>query len=147
MKTTSFVYLLAAGSFLSCDGTITAPPTSEDLAVSVVHRNPIQGEQLPTVRILGGQNSVSVQVSRPGMCATLVEAGVSREPRELAVVARVSSNPAALCALIVSVVDYAGTITAVPGGTYRVRVFEGVGDNTPQLIGSATVAVTGLAPF
>jgi len=145
MKKNWSVSLLIGVALVSCDATDPiAPPTSEQLAVSVQHRQPGAGERVPTVRITAGEGTVTISVTRPGLCATLVDAGVSRGPRDLAVVARVSSNPAAQCALITSanVVDYSGTIASLPGGVYRVRVFEAEGSGQARLIGSATVATT-----
>jgi len=79
------------------------------------------------------------------MCNTLVNAGISRAPGELAVVARLSPSSSILigCAPIETVIDYSGTITDLPGGSYRVRVFEAVADGTPRLIGSAWVSTHG----
>ena len=128
----------------SCNEPLTAPSTSEILSVSVQTRSPNMGEPVPTVRISGGMAHVAVSVTRPAMCATLVSAGVSRRGDELAVVAHVSPNPAALCIndLQSFVVDYGGIINSVSPGTYRVRVFEGVADGEPTLIGSGTVSVS-----
>ena len=86
---------------------------------------------------------VSVSVTTTGTCATMVSAGVSRRSDELAVVAHVGPNPAALCAAVLQflVADYQGTITAVAPGIYRVRVFEAFADGVPKLIGSGTVSV------
>lgn len=147
MKQNLSMWVLMSVGLISCDTTDPiAPPTSEQMAVSVQHRTSAPGEQVPTVRITGAQGTVTVAVTRRGMCATLVDAGISRAPGELAVVARVSSNPAALCALlnVETVVDYSGTISSVPGGLYRVRVFEAEGGGSPRLIGSATVTASGI---
>jgi hypothetical protein len=78
------------------------------------------------------------------MCATIVHAGLSRSPNELAVVARVSANPGAMCIAMESFIDYSGTITSLAPGNYRVRVFEAEGDRDAKLIGFATVTVTGV---
>ena len=128
----------------SCNEPLTAPSTSEILSVSVQTRSPNMGEPVPTVRISGGMAHVAVSVTRPAMCATIVSAGVSRRGDELAVVAHVSPNPAALCIndLQPFVVDYGGIINSVNPGTYRVRVFEAVADDEPKLIGSGTVSVS-----
>jgi hypothetical protein len=139
-----FVLVSSVLSLASCRGDPTAPPTSEILPVSVQTRSVIPGEVIPSVRISGGQGNVTIQVTTVGMCATLVDAGVSRAPHELAVVTHVGSNPAALCAAVVEAraTDYQGTITSVSEGTYRVRLFEGIADATPRLIGSAIVIVS-----
>jgi hypothetical protein len=79
------------------------------------------------------------------MCATRVDARINRSGQVLSVVSRVSSDPAALCAANVTVVDYQGTINIASGGSYLVRVFEAEGDNDPQLIASAAVSV--YAPY
>lgn len=148
MRKTLYMYALLASSLVSCRETTglieTAPETSEQLAVSVQDRTPNPGEPIPTVRISGGTGNVTIEVTRPGMCATVVVAGISRAPGDLAVVARVSSDPAALCAgpIFTHVVDYKGTITLLSAGAYRVRVFDAAWPDSPRLIGSATVSVS-----
>ncbi|SRR6266542_1591775 len=147
MKHSLFRITLLAAAVISCRGAapLTAPPTSESLAVSVQTRSATAGESIPTVRISGEAGAVTVKVTRAAMCGTLVNAGVSRGANALAVVAHVSTNPAADCIAVSPVswvVDYAGTITGVAAGSYTVRVFEGAGDNEPRLIGSASVSVS-----
>lgn len=148
MRKTLYMYALLASSLVSCRETTgliaIAPATTEQLAVSVQERRPILGEPIPTVRISGGTGNVTIEVTRPGMCATVVVAGLSRAPGALAVVARVSSNPAALCAgpIFTHVVDYKSTITSLSAGAYRVRVFDAEWPNSPRLIDSATVSVS-----
>ncbi len=152
MRRTFSVYALVACSLVSCRDTTGltefAPATSEQLAVSVNERKPFPFEPIPSVHISGGSGRVTVQVTRPGMCATVVEAGLHRSAGELAVVARASSDPAALCSgpIFTHVVDYKGTITMLSAGAYRVRVFDAAWPNNPQLIGSATVSVTASTP-
>lgn len=147
MKHTLYLPLMLVTAVLSqasCGGDTTAPPTSENLPVSVQTRLPNAGEEIPTVHISGGQGNVTIRVTTVGMCATVVAAGVSRGRNDLAVVARVSPNPAAMCTaeLQATAADYEGTITSVPEGSYRVRVFEGLYGATPRLIGSAFVTVS-----
>lgn len=147
MNYSSSLPLLLVGGLLSqtsCGEPLTAPATSEILPVSVQTRSPNTGEIVPTVRASGGMGYVAVSVTRQAMCATIVTAGVSRVGDALAVVARVSSNPAAMCIAGVQtmVVDYGGIINSVNPGTYRVRVFEVVADGEPKLIGSGTVSVS-----
>jgi hypothetical protein len=147
MKHTSYLPLLLVSTVLSqasCRGDPTAPPTSEILPVSVQTRLAIPGEAIPTVRITGGQGNITIQVTTVGMCATVVDAGISRAPHGLAIVAHVSPNPAAICIAMVQAkaADYQGTITSLSAGSYRVRVFEGLFGATPRLIGSAVVTVS-----
>ena len=147
MEYSSSLRLLLVGGLLSqtsCGEALTAPATSEILPVSVHTRSPNAGEIVPTVRVSGGMGYVAVSVTRPAMCATIVSAGVSRRGDELAIVAHVAPNPAALCAAVVQtlVVDYGGIINSVKPGTYRVRVFEAVADGEAKLIGSGTVSVS-----
>jgi hypothetical protein len=146
MKHTLYLPLLLVSTVISqasCAGDPTAPPTSEILPVSVQTRSMIPGETIPSVRIAAGQGNVTIQVTTVGMCATIVDAGVNRGPHDLAIVTHVGSNPAALCALMdARATDYQGTITAVSEGTYRVRLFEGIADAAPRLIGSAIVVVS-----
>lgn len=147
MRQTSYLSLLLLSTVLSqasCRGDPTAPPISEILPVSVQTRLAIPGEVIPTVSISGGRGNVTIRVTTLGMCATVVEAGVSRAPRELAIVTHVSPNPAALCIAMVQAkaADYQGTITSLSEGSYRVRVFEGLLGATPRLIASAVVTVS-----
>lgn len=141
------MYLVMAAGLASCKtADVIAPPTSEHLALSVQQRRPDAGEQVPRVTITGTQGAVTVAVTRPGMCNTIVNAGIGRAPGELAVVARLSpSTPAIGCSMIVTVIDYSGTITNLPRDTYRVRVFEAEGDRQARLIGSALVSTHGAA--
>jgi hypothetical protein len=77
------------------------------------------------------------------LCATLVQAAVKRSVGEIDVVSHVSSNPTALCGPTSAsvVVDYTGTVSSLSPGPYRIRVFEGVADRTPEFIGSVSVTV------
>jgi hypothetical protein len=45
--------------------------------------------------------------------------------------------------MIVTVLDYSGTITHLPPSNYRVRVFEAEGNGQPRLIGSAWASTHG----
>ena len=120
-----------------------APSASEQLVVSVQTRAPLQGETVPAIHASPGSGSVTVRVTRGAMCATIVSAAVSRGVSQVDVVSQVSSNPAAVCAAIIStaVVDYTGTVNSLASGTYRIRVFEGVGNGTPKFIGSVLVTI------
>jgi hypothetical protein len=147
MKHTLLFPLLIASTALSqasCGGDPTAPQTSEILPVSVQTRLAIPGEVIPTVRISGGQGNVVIQATTVGVCATVVDAGVSRGPHELSIVSHVSPNPAAICIAMVQpyVADYVGTIGSLAEGSYRVRVFESSFGVKPRLIGSAVVTVS-----
>jgi hypothetical protein len=147
MKHTSYFPLLLVSTVLSqvsCGGDPTAPPASEVLPVSVQTRLAIPGEAIPTVRISGGQGNITIQVTTIGMCATVVDAGISRRVHDLVIVSHVSPNPAAACIAMVQAkaADYQGTITSLSEGSYRVRVFEGLFGAPPRLIGSANVTVS-----
>ena len=120
-----------------------APPTSENLSVSVQHRAPAPGEGIPRLQLAAGAGSVTIRVSRHALCGTLVSAGVSRGTRDLTIVARVSPDPLAMCAASVSpyVVDYEGTVSALAPGDYEVRVFEGIADREPGFLALGRVRV------
>jgi hypothetical protein len=122
------------------------PATSEQLAVSVQTRARIAGERVPVIRVSGGAGTVAFMVTRADVCAPQVTAGLSRGAQDLTVVATVSQTLDSLCDPFPSVVEYAGTITAVSSGSYRVRVFDARDPNTPTLIGSAVVSVSAPAP-
>jgi hypothetical protein len=129
---------------LSCDaGQLAAPPTSEQLAVTVTRRTAMPGEVVPTIHVSGGANTIAFQVTRHALCGTIVDAGLGRVQHELSVVARVWSGALADCATIPpsALVDYSGTILVVAPGAYLVRVFEANGNETPRLIGSAVATV------
>jgi len=145
MKQNWSVYLVMAAGLVSCrTADVIAPPISEQLALSVQERTPDSGEQVPRVTITGTQGAITVAVTRRGMCNTVVDAGINRAPGELAVVARMlPSTILRGCSMIVTVIDYSGTITDLPAGNYRVRVFEAVGPDQPRLIGSASVSTHG----
>ena len=144
MKKTSFMFLMVVGGLVACDESTGIPATPEPLAVSVQTRSPDQGEQVPAVTITGGVASVTMKVTRGGLCATRVEAGLSREPGDLTVVAHVSYDPAAVCLAVIRVVDYTGTISNLMAGSYRVRVFEEEAGTT-RLLGSSVVSVSSSA--
>lgn len=129
---------------LSCDaGQLAAPPTSEQLAVTVTRRTAMPGEVVPTIRVSGGAIAIAFQVSRQALCGTIVDAGLGRAQHELSVVARVWSDPLADCATIPrsALVDYSGKILVVAPGSYLVRIFDANGNETPRLIGSAVATV------
>jgi hypothetical protein len=134
--------VLGLASQASCSEQLIAPATPEILPVSVQTRSPAPNEKIPTVQLSGGSGALTIRVTRAAMCATIVSAGVSRRGDELAIVARVSSDPLALCIGIYQVVDYQGTITSLRAGRYQVRIFEAIADGTPQLIGSGAVTVS-----
>jgi hypothetical protein len=149
MKHTSYLPLLLVSILLSqasCRGDLSAPPTSESMPVSVQTRMATPGETIPTVSISGGEGNVRIQVTTVGTCATIVDAGISRAPHELAIVTHVWPNPAAMCIAMVQAqaADYQGTITSLTEGRYRVRVFESLFGAAPRLIGSAVVTVSRL---
>ena len=123
---------------------LVAPEASEPLPVSVQHRTAAPGESIPTIHATAGIGSLTLRVTRHALCATIVDAAVNRGVDEIDVVAHVWNNPAALCAATIPpqfVVDYAGTVSSLPAGTYRLRVFEGVGKGPTHFIGSMTVTV------
>jgi hypothetical protein len=144
MKKTSFMFLMVVGGLVACDESTGIPATPEPLAVSLQTRSWTQGEPVRLVSITGGVAAVTMKVTRPGFCATRVEAGLSREPGDLTVVAHVSYNPAAICPAVITVLDYTGTISNLMAGSYRVRVFEEE-SGTTHLLGSAVVSVSSSA--
>jgi hypothetical protein len=147
MKHTSYLPLLLLTALLSqvaCSGEPSAPLATEFLPVAVQTRFAIPGETIPNVRIAGGQGTITVQVTTSGVCATVVDARISRASHDLAIVTRVWANPAAACIAMVQAyaAEYQGTISSLAEGTYRVRIFEGLFDAEPRLIGSAVVTVS-----
>jgi hypothetical protein len=152
---TAVVWMLAIGvvpSTIACGSFNGSEPTavpvleeeegSERLALSVSHRAPVAGEHLPRVRIDPGVGAFRFVVARPAFCDTQARATIARIPGQLTIVAHVGPNPAALCSPTIDlVVEYEGVISPLAPGHYRVRVYEGVGDGRPRLIGSATVRV------
>lgn len=122
---------------------LVAPNASEPIAVSVQDRTAPDGERIPRIYVSASAGSVAVRVTRGALCGTRVNAAVNRGAGEVDVVSHVSANPSLLCAPTPAraVVDYAGTVSSLSAGRYRIRVFEGVGDGTPRFIGSAFVTV------
>jgi hypothetical protein len=131
--------LALAGLLASCGDGITPPPSADEaVPVTVSHRLRVPGERTPWIEVTGGSGTIRFRVVRVAFCATIVDAKVRRTPGGLDVVARVAHNPAADCFGLTdqNLVDFEGVVSAVPTGTYLVRVFEGVGDGVPRLIGT-----------
>lgn len=136
-----------AVSFLAtvaCGTEPTAPPASKPLAVSIQYRMREQGEAVPSVHASSAAGALTIRVSRTALCATQVRAAIRRGVGTVDVVSHVSPDPAALCTASEAdrVVDYTGTVSALPPGNYRVRVLEGVGDGAPRYIGAQLVTVS-----
>ena len=129
---------------LSCDGgQLTAPAVTEQLSVTTTSRAQVSGEPIPSTRVSGGASAITFQVSSTGPCAAIVEAGLSRGPRDLSIVTRIWGNPLVDCIAPASpeVLEYGATIAVIVPGPYSVRVFEAHGDETPRLIGSVVATV------
>jgi hypothetical protein len=129
---------------LSCDaGRVAAPPTSEQVPVTVKTRAAIAGEPVPAIHVWGGANRITFQVTRVALCLTIVDAGLSRAGHALSVVAHVWADPLADCFATSPppVVDYGGALVVVAPGAYLVRIFEANGNETPRLLGSAVATV------
>jgi hypothetical protein len=110
----------------------------------VVHRARVAGERLPVVELSAVKSEIRVKVVRQAFCATLVDAHIDRRRGRIDVVTRVASNPAALCMVNFHeglVVEYTMTIAEVGAGTWTLRVFEGVGDDTPTFLDAGRVRV------
>ena len=138
----SVLLLVGMGVQAACTDSLV-PGATEPLALTVQTRPPVAGERLPVLEVTGHAGTVRVQVARPDLACTLAEASVGRVAGTLTVVARVSGDPAALCAGGF-VVEYAGLIEDLASGQYRVRIYEAVGSGRPRLLGTRTVTV--LAP-
>jgi len=145
MKRVWLVKLVLFGCLIACREPrgVLLPSTSEQLALSM-QPNIIAGDaQLPSVRISAGRGSVTMVMTRRWVCGGQVLAGVNRAPRDLAIVVRqVSPDSLLVCTLMIAVLDYTGTITGLPAGSYRVRVFEAQSNNRSRVLGSATVSVS-----
>ena len=82
-------------------------------------------------------------VTQRWMCGARVTAGVNRAPGELAIVVRqILPDSSVVCAPMIVVLDYTGTISGLSAGSYRVRVFEAQSNTRSRLLGSATVSVS-----
>ena len=130
---------------LSCGQTEspTAPEATEPFPVTIQTREAAKGEAVPTVHAVAGAGSITIRVTRRALCATIVDATVRRGTGQVDIVAHVWPNPAALCAAVLSntVVDYTGTLSALPSGPYLIRVFDGNTNGSPPFIGSVTINV------
>jgi hypothetical protein len=136
--------LFLSVSLISCrePAPLPLPSTSEQLALSI-QPNPAGGDPLPRVRISAGSGSVSIVVTQRWMCGGQVTAGVNRAPGDLAVVVRqLMPDSSVVCAPMIAVLDYTGTITGLSAGSYRVRVFEAQSNTRSRLLGSRTVSVS-----
>jgi hypothetical protein len=136
------IALVATQFSCSRDG-LTAPPATEKLNVAATTRAMVPGETVPALRVEAGSGTISFRVTRAGSCGMIIDAALSRQPHDLAVVAHVWADPLADCFVQTqpTVLDYSGSINVVEPGPYRVRVFDGSGNETPRLIGSAGVKV------
>ena len=135
--------LFLSVSLISCrePAPVLVPSTSEQLALSI-QPNPADVDPLPRVRISAGSGSVSIVVTQRWMCGGRVTVGVNRAPGDLTIVVRqLMPDSSVVCAPMIAVLDYTGTITGLSAGTYRVRVFEAQ-SNGSRLLGSATVSVS-----
>ena len=133
---------MSAASEFSCQtGQAIAPPASEPVAVLVTTRSAAPGEVLPGALVIGGAASIEFHVKREGFCVA-VDARLSREPNNLAVIGHVTPEPAD-CATPPRrpVTEYEGAFRVNAPGDYRVRIFDAVDDQTPHLIESAVVTV------
>jgi hypothetical protein len=122
----------------------SAPEATEALPVSVQTRQLRQGETIPAITASASAGGIDIHVTRLALCATIVDAAVNRGIGTIDVVSQISSAIDALCAPtpgVTLVVDYSGTVNSVSAGSYRIRVFEGEGDKTPQYVGSTAVRV------
>lgn len=145
VKGISLVKVAICGCLLGCreDLGMLLPSTSEQLALAIQPNTTWGNSQLPEVRITAGPGIVTVLMTRRQICGGQVVAGLSRAPGDLAIVVRqVSSDSLVVCAPLIALFDYTGTITALPPMLYRVRVFEAESTSRFRLIGSATVSVS-----
>jgi hypothetical protein len=145
MKGISLVKVAICGCLLGCRENLgmLLPSTSEQLALAIQPNTSWGDAQLPGVRISAGPGSVTVVMTRRQSCAGRLVAGLNRAPGDLAIVVRqVSPDSLVVCAPLIVLLDYSGTITALPPRSYRVRVFEAESSNRSRLIGSATVSVS-----
>ncbi len=143
MKGVLLTILFLSVSLISCrePAPVLLPSTSEQLTLSI-QANPAGGDPLPRVRISAGSGSVTMVVTQRWMCGGRVTAGVNRAPGDLAIVVRqLMPDSSVVCAPMIAVLDYTGTITGLSAGSYRVRVFEAQ-SNGSRLLGSATVSVS-----
>jgi hypothetical protein len=144
MKGVLLTILFLSVSLISCrePAPVLLPSTSEQLTLSM-HPNHTSGsDHLPSVSISAGSGSVTFVLTQRSTCGGRVSAGVSRAPGDLAIVVRQPPDSIVVCTPMVMVLDYAGTITGLSAGSYRVRVFEAQSNNRSRLLGSTTVSVS-----
>lgn len=143
----SLTVLLISANLIACrqPPAVLLPSTSEPLALSIQPNHTGSRDGTPSVRISGGSGSVTVVLTQRWICGGHVSAGVSRAAGDLAIVVRqILPDSAVVCAPLIVVLDYTGTIWGLSGGSYRVRVFEVHGDRS-RVIGSSRVPVTASA--
>lgn len=122
---------------------LTAPSATESVPVAVATRTLSAGETSPGIHLSVSSGALVIRVTRQSMCGNIVTAAIDRQPGKIALVSHVSSDPVADCSAIPStwVVDYTVTVGGLISRAYRVNVFEGVGDNTPTFLGSASISL------
>jgi hypothetical protein len=135
---------VVSGSSFSCQtGDAIAPPASESVPLTTANRPALPGESLPVAQVTGGASTIQFLVKREGFCM-YVDASLSREPHDLAVIGRAYAE-AADCASAPtrrSVIEYSGKIRVMEPGDYQVRIFDADGNGTPHLIESTVVKVS-----
>jgi hypothetical protein len=145
MKSVLLTVLFLSVSLISCrePAPVLLPSTSEQLTLSIQPNHTHSSDPLPSVSISAGSGSVTMVMTQRWMCGGRVSAGVNRAPGDLAIVVRQKlPDSSVACAPMIAVLDYTGTITGLPAGSYRVRVFEAQGNTRSRLLGSATVSVS-----
>lgn len=137
------VAAVVSGSSFSCQtGDAIAPPASEPILVATSSRPALLGEALPVAQVTGGASTVEFQVKREGYCM-YVDATLSREEHDLAVIGRAYVQPAdCVTPARRSVIEYSGTIRVTEPGDYQVRIFDAEGNGTAHLIESSFVKVS-----
>ena len=137
-----FAIALAAGC--GGDGNPVAPDATEPFPVNVATRVAAQGEPVPAFQVTQATGLTwIIKVTRPAMCATIVNSFIWRGTYQIAIVSHVSPDPTANCAPIPpnEVVDYTGSIFGLAHGRYLIQIFEGEGDRPPGFMGSVYIDV------
>ena len=112
--------------------------------MTVVTRTAAQGEPVPAFQVTQSTGqTLNIKVTRPAMCATIVNSFIARGPNRIAIVSHVSPNPLANCVPIPpnEVVDYSGTVSGLTAGKYLIQIFEGEGDAPAGFMGALSINV------
>ena len=134
--------LLVVGGCSDSTAPVTPLPRAQPLVVQMTSTEGVSTEGLPRVAITGAPGGVHVVLGVSGICAMDAQATAGWVGNRVQVWVTRTANALADC--IPAAVGYEYDIQAagLGAGAYEVSVVDQMGEQTPRLIGRATVSVT-----